>query len=72
MRRICTLIYANFAEITGFPSTYSGLRKITVGAWRTPEAGPMQVVSGPMGRERIHFEAPSAERLEHEMTIFLD
>ncbi|MBY0544725.1 MAG: Fic family protein, partial [Gammaproteobacteria bacterium] len=55
-----------------FPSTYSVLRKITVGTWRTPQAGPMQVVSGPMGRERIHFEAPAAERLEYEMRVFLD
>jgi Fic family protein len=48
------------------------MRKITVGAWRPAEAGPMQVVSGPMGRERVHFEAPSADRLKHEMSVFLD
>ncbi len=35
-------------------------------------AGPMQVVSGPMGKERVHFEAPKAPRLEGEMTAFLD
>lgn len=55
-----------------FPVGRSGMHKITVGNWRTPEAGPMQVVSGAMGRERVHFEAPSAERLGAEMKIFLD
>lgn len=54
-----------------FPSGYSGMRRITVGAWRTVEAGPMQVVSGPVGRERLHFEAPSAERLPAEMERFV-
>lgn len=55
-----------------FPTGRSGLRRITVGAWRTPESGPMQVVSGPMGREKVHFEAPAAERLDKEMRRFLD
>lgn len=55
-----------------FPAGRSGLRRITVGAWRTPEAGPMQVVSGPVGSERVHFEAPAAERLEGEMARFLE
>ena len=54
-----------------FPTGRSGLRAITVGAWRPAAAGPMQVVSGPIGRERIHFVAPSAERLDAEMTRFL-
>lgn len=54
-----------------FPTGRSGLHRITVGAWRPMEAGPMQVVSGPIGRERVHFEAPKAERLEAEMTRFL-
>lgn len=54
-----------------FTGGRSGLRRITVGAWRPPEAGPMQVVSGPVGRERVHFEAPDATRLEAEMTAFL-
>ena len=44
-----------------FPSGRSGIRKITVGAWRPAEAAPMQVVSGPLGRERVHFEAPDAQ-----------
>lgn len=55
-----------------FPTGRSGIQRITVGAWRPPEAGPMQVVSGPIGKERVHFEAPSADRLDHEMTVFLD
>jgi len=52
-----------------FPSGYSGLHKIRVGQWRGKE--PMQVVSGPMGKERIHFEAPPREALEREMRQFL-
>ena len=55
-----------------FPTGYGSARRITVGAWRTPEAGPMQVVSGYVGHENVHFEAPAAERLDQEMTRFLD
>lgn len=55
-----------------FPTGRSGMRRITVGAWRPAEAGPMQVVSGPVGRETVHFEAPDADRLDGEMTRFLD
>jgi len=55
-----------------FPTGRSGRRRITVGAWRPKEAGPMQVVSGPIGREKVHFEAPEAERLESEMARFLE
>ena len=55
-----------------FPSGLSGLQRIAVGRWRPPEAGPMQVVSGPIGRERIHYEAPAAVRLEGEMSAFLE
>jgi Fic family protein len=54
-----------------FPTGRSGIGRITVGAWRTAEAGPMQVVSGPIGKERVHFEAPPAQRLESEMESFL-
>ena len=50
-----------------FPTGRSGMRDINVGAWRPPEAGPMQVVSGPMGREKVDFEAPDAEKLQDEM-----
>jgi Fic family protein len=55
-----------------FPTGRSGMRRITVGAWRPADIGAMQVVSGPMGRERVHFEAPSADRLQHEVSVFLD
>ena len=54
-----------------FPAGWSGLRPITVGAWRPAQAGPMQVVSGPIGHERVHFEAPHADRLNAEMAAFL-
>ena len=54
-----------------FPTGRSGMHKITVGGWRTVEAGPMQVVSGPIGKEKVHFEAPTAERLDKEMEAFL-
>ena len=54
-----------------FPTGRSGMHKITVGGWRTIEAGPMQVVSGPIGKEKVHFEAPTAECLEKEMAAFL-
>jgi Fic family protein len=47
------------------------MRRITVGAWRTGESGPMQVVSGPIGREQVHYEAPSHDRLNEEMARFI-
>ncbi|MGL1832648.1 Fic family protein [Rhodocyclaceae bacterium SMB388] len=55
-----------------FPTGYSGLSKIKVGSWRDDASGPMRVVSGPIGRQRVHFEAPPAERLEAETSSFLD
>ncbi|GAB4121509.1 MAG: Fic family protein [Wenzhouxiangellaceae bacterium] len=55
-----------------FPTGYSGLSRIKVGAWRDDANGPMQVVSGPIGRQRVHFEAPPADRLETETSRFLD
>ena len=55
-----------------FPTGRSGMRKIVVGAWRAKASGPMQVVSGPIGREHVHFEAPDAGRLDEEMRAFLD
>ena len=54
-----------------FPSGRSGLLKITVGSWREDRTGPMEVVSGAIGRERVHFEAPPAARLHQEMNAFL-
>jgi len=55
-----------------FPTARSGMQRITVGAWRTAQSGPMQVVSGRYGREKVHFEAPEADRLESEMSRFID
>ncbi len=54
-----------------FPTGRSGMHKITVGDWRTLHAGPMQVVSGPIGKEQVHFEAPSADCLDKEIIAFL-
>jgi len=54
-----------------FPTGYSGMSRISVGAWRTDADGPMQVVSGPIGRQRVHFEAPPATRLEADTGAFL-
>jgi Fic family protein len=54
-----------------FPTGYSGLSQIRVGAFRSDASGPMQVVSGPIGRQRVHFEAPPAERLDAEMARFI-
>lgn len=55
-----------------FPSGWSNLYKITVADWRKDTTGPMQVVSGAMGKEKIHFQAPSSDRLESEMKNFFD
>src|SRR5690606_23304900 len=55
-----------------FPTGRSGTMPIIVGAWRDDEKGPMQVVSGPIGRERVHYEAPAAPRVPQEMDAFLD
>ena len=54
-----------------FPAGVSGLHRIRTGAWRDDADGPMQVVSGPVGRRRVHYEAPPADRLEGEMQRFL-
>lgn len=56
---------------TLFPTGRSGLQTILVGVWRDDRDGPMQVVSGPMGRERVHYVAPPADRVEAEMDRFL-
>ncbi|MBM2811849.1 MAG: cell filamentation protein Fic [Chloroflexi bacterium] len=53
-----------------FPTGRSGMRKIIVGAWRDEASGPMQIVSGPVGRERVHYEAPEAPLLDAEMSRF--
>ncbi|MBK9191299.1 MAG: Fic family protein [Crocinitomicaceae bacterium] len=54
-----------------FPSGHSGIYKIEVGKYRTDSSGAMQVVSGAMGKERVHFQAPAAKVLKSEMTQFL-
>ncbi len=55
-----------------FPTGRSGMHKINVGQWRRDEKGPMQVVSGALGREYVHFQAPHAARLDEEMRLFTD
>ena len=54
-----------------FPTGYSGMLKISVGRWRDDNKGPMQVVSGPIGQEKVHFEAPPAKKLDKEMQTFI-
>jgi Fic family protein len=55
-----------------FSTGYSGMRKIKVGAWRNDAQGPMEIVSGPIGHERVHFEGPPADRIERDMNAFID
>jgi len=54
-----------------FPTGRSGMSKIKVGAWRDDSSGPMEVVSGPIGKEHVHFAAPKATRLDGDMQTFL-
>lgn len=54
-----------------FPTGRSGMYKITVADWRKDTTGPMQVVSGAMGKEKVHFEATNSNLVEREMTRFL-
>lgn len=54
-----------------FPTGRSGMYKIEVGGWRKDETGPMQVISGAMGKERVHYQAPDAMALEKEMSSFM-
>ena len=54
-----------------FPIGYSGMVKISVGQWRNDSKGPMQVISGPIGQEKVHFEAPPTKKLDKEMQIFI-
>jgi Fic family protein len=55
-----------------FPTGWSRLYKITVGDWRKDTTGPLQVVSGPIGKEKVHFQAPGSDRIADEMERFLD
>src|SRR5579862_1435989 len=54
-----------------FPTGRSGMHKIVVGAWRNESSGPMQVVSGPIGHQKVHYEAPTANCLDGDMKAFL-
>lgn len=54
-----------------FPTGRSGMQKISVGAWRKDSGGPMQITSGPMGRENVHYQAPPAARVSDAMARFL-
>jgi len=55
-----------------FPTGQSGMYKIITGQWRDDSTGPMQVVSGALGKEKVHYQAPPAAQIENEMRIFLD
>src|SRR6056297_3607166 len=55
-----------------FPTGRSGMYKIIVADWRKDTTGPMQVVSGAMGKEKVHFQAPDSNLVENEMLLFLD
>ena len=55
-----------------FPTGRNGMYKIIVGDWRKDTTGPMQVISGPMGKEKVHFEAPNSDLLEKEMSSLLN
>jgi Fic family protein len=55
-----------------FPTGNSGLMKIKVGAWRNDSHGPMQVVSGPYGHEHVHYQAPPASKIDHDIALFLE
>lgn len=55
-----------------FPTGRSGMHQITVGAWRGLDSGPMQIVSGPIGKEKVYFEAPCANAIDKEMESFLE
>lgn len=54
-----------------FPTGRGGFHRIAVGGWRTQASGPMQVVSGPYGREKVHYEAPDYKRMKKEMSGFI-
>jgi Uncharacterized conserved protein len=55
-----------------FPTGRSGIYKITVADWRKDTSGPMQVVSGALGKEKVHFQAPDSDLIEEEMNRFID
>lgn len=54
-----------------FPTGYNGMNKILIGEWRDDNHGPMQVISGPFGKEKVHFQAPPAQQIDQEMNHFI-
>lgn len=68
---ICRRLARPPGVFQGLPIGYSGMSKIAVGQWREDADGPMQVVSGPVGRHKVHFQAPPAELLLDETARFL-
>jgi Fic family protein len=58
-------------HVSLFPAGKSGMHKIVVGKWRNDANGPMQVVSGALGKERVHYQAPDAEIVNAEMNQFI-
>lgn len=54
-----------------FPTGRSGMTEIRAGHWRDDSSGPMQVVSGPVGKKKVHYEAPPVDRVPDEMAKFL-
>jgi len=55
-----------------FPGGYSGISKIITANWRDDSTGPMQVVSGPIDKEKVHYQAPAAENIDQEMQLFFE
>lgn len=55
-----------------FPNGRSGLYRIIAGQWRDDSTGPMLVVSGALGKEKVHYQAPPALQIENEMTLFFE
>ncbi len=62
-------LYAWHAAL--FPTGRSGMYKIDTGKWRSDSTGPIQVVSGALGKEKVHFEAPASQRLPYEMEKYI-
>ena len=65
-------VYVTIEYASLFPTGRSGMTTITTGAWRDDSTGPMQVVSGSVGKEHVHYEAPKAHRIDAEMRAFME
>ena len=55
-----------------FPTDIAGTAGIQIGCWRDDRNGPMQVVSGQIGQETVHFQAIPANRVDEEVSLFLN